>query len=632
MDKFIKTCLVLSIVFFLVFGIALIVISYLPLNEIKALFDSYARDGDFNSFSMKHVIKLRITGIVICIMCLLIYIGRNKLLPYVSNIKTTDLLIKPKDILALIFNFVRDFITAVKKEDKIHSYAFVVIILIAIAVRVYYIFQPLYNDESRVFAMYIYDVTNGVKGIVPLLTKYIMAGNHIFHTFWAYLSYKLLGNEQSIWIMRLPVLFAGILLVPASYMVVRIFYDKNSALLASGIVASSSSIIYYSANARGHIIICLIFLLMLALASYLKKNASPAGWHLFGILAAIGFYTVPVMLLPYGVVIIWLFLSTLVQDTAPERRYLLQNLILSIPIMILLTLVFYSPVIFFGTGLKSLIGLKEAGSLAWKVFVEFLPVVIKTTWESWNKSIPVVISYLLVMGFIISVVFHKRLSVHRSPIALAAIIWPLSVMLVQRAIPYHTRYWLFLLIIYIGVASSGVTYLLRPVELITPKYKSAIFAALAVILSLWLTVNKIHSEPYLDRTQMQNINNAGEYIEFEYINAAVKYYLQFEYSGNKKVLITFPTKLDSDFWNTRMRKYTREYYNKFFISDLNSYLSNYSRACHRLYVMSSESADSLKSLLEKNGLAVSDYSIPQLMHRFNYANMYKMDRIKDCED
>jgi hypothetical protein len=252
-------------------------------------------------------------------------------------------------------------------------------------------------------------------------------------------------------------------------------------------------------------------------------------------------------------------------------------------------------------------------------------------WGFWNKSIPLLLYALFIAGFFTSLIFHKKISAHGVPLVIAAAVFLVPLLFMQKSISY-ARAWLFLLPLYIGTAISGVTYFARHLERVPQKYHSALFSVLAVLLSLWLTVNKIHTEPYLNNTQMQNINESGEYIEFEYINASVKYYLQFEYAGNKKVLIIFPLSSTTDFWMRRLDKYCGDYFCKdYFIYDLNSYLSNDSRECHRLYVISSETTPELERLLEENGLSVSDYSVPRLMHRFIYANMYKMDRRGNCK-
>ncbi len=352
-SKFRETFLILSVLALFIFGIALIVISYLPFNEVKALFDPIALDGDFKSFSIKHVLQIRFSGIFICLIGGMVYIFRKRILQYALDFKISDFLINPKNILGLIYVFIKDSKEAFRKEDKIHTYALILIILLAIAIRIFYLNFPSIPDETNIIESRIYH-SHGVRGFIQLITGYYVPGDHMFQTVLSFLTYKLFGSEQSIWTIRLPAFLAGILLVPVTYIVVRSFYNKHSALFATSIIAASSYHIQYASTlARGYSMICLFFFLILALGAYLIRNNNLAGWHLFAILSAFGFYTIPIMLWPYGIVITWIMLSIIFKDTHIKRSYLLKNLFISIAVTVLLTFILYSPVIVWGTGIKS---------------------------------------------------------------------------------------------------------------------------------------------------------------------------------------------------------------------------------------------------------------------------------------
>jgi hypothetical protein len=448
MYKLIKACLVSSVLSLSAFGIALIVISYLPFNpllplsEVKGFFDSFSHHGGIVYLSIENVIYLRFMGILICVVLGLAYSVRKLVLQYVSDIEITYLLLNPKKVVNLIFNFIRDLkevvikvepsdflihpknivrlianftrdlIVAVKKEDKIHSYSFILLILLATAVRIYYLFGPFIADETAVFEARI-NHAYGLTGLLQLISKYEIIGDHMFQTLLSYLTSGFLGSEQYIWVVRLPVLFAGILLVPATYMVVRIFYNKYAALLASGIIAASSPYIYYSTKARGYSILWLVFILILSLGAYLKKNNNLAGWHLFAILSAFGFYTIPLMLWPYGIVITWLILSIFFKDTHVARSYILKNLLVSIVLTVFLTFLLYSPVIFLGTGLKSFFVHQRVESIPWLVFTGGFYNNIGASWRMWSKNIPDAITYFFLFGFFISLFIHNKLSAQR---------------------------------------------------------------------------------------------------------------------------------------------------------------------------------------------------------------------------
>lgn len=637
--KLIRTCLILSAASLFICGISLIVISFLSFNEVKALLDSIAPDGNVQSFSVKHIILLLTTGILLCVVGGTVYLFRERVLQCVYEFKVSSFLISPKNIAGLISDFIRDLKDALKKEDKIHLYTFMFLVILAAAARIFFLFQPMISDETRVFEDHIYH-SYGLTGFFQLISRYYEVGDHMFYTLLSYLSYKLIGSELSTWTTRLPALFAGILIVPATYMVVRIFYNKYSALLAAGIITASSHLIYYSTKARGYSIMCLIFLLILALGAHLKKENNLAGWHLFAILSAVGFYTIPLMLWPYGIVITWLTLSIIFKDTNLNRSNLLNNLFVSIIMTVFLTILLYSPIIFFGTGVDSLFAPDRIQSLPLGVFADNFSHNYVTTWTNfWHKSVPDTITWLLATGFFISLIFHKKLSTNRINIVLAGGIWLTIIFIVQRLIA-EPRHLIFLLPLYIGLASSGLTYLFRQIEPVFGRYKPYIFSILVIILSVVLLGNKVLSEPY---RYVDSYDDAGNFIDISYIGDSIGLHIRKndfhierrrvlldENSNKSRILTVFASPLKNDDW-MKILKISYKMAGRFLISDPNLYLSNEARRCHNLFLLSDESLPVLESLLVKKGLSVSDYSYPQLVHRYKYATLYKMERIKDCK-
>ncbi len=658
-----KAYLILHIVSIFTFGIALIVVSYLPLNELKALFDSFAPDGDFESFSIKYVMLIRSTGIFICIVGGLVYIFRKKVLQYMPDFKITDFLINPKNILGFVFNFIRDIKEAVRKEDKIHIYTFILLILLAIAVRIYYLNQPFFSDETKIFESKVYH-SYGLKGLIDSVTRYYTNGDHMFQTFLSYLTYKLLGSEQYMWTYRMPALIAGILLVPATYMVVRIIYNKYAALLASGIAAASSFLILYSTLARGHSMISLFFFLILALGAYLKRNNNLVGWHLFAILSALGFYTIPLMLYPYGVVVTWLMLSIIIEETHLRRSSLVKNLFISMIITVLLTLLLYSPIFLFGTGLKSIIYLYvRMISPPFSNYMESFLIMSVFIWHVWSENVPDIIILFFVIGFFISLLFHKKLSIHRINIALAACISFIPIIVLRVGVLLQPRYLISIFLLGLVLASSGLTYLISLIEKVFGNHKSAMYSVLAMIVSIFLIGNTVQDKPYHLTDRMHFFDETGKYTDFSFIIDSLSHHQVSELYGMNlnlpeglyaenltadifgkalppenymnlyfmpKSLIIFKSQSENDFWMKGLDNVKRRFSSGYVNSDLNSYLSKYSRICHSLFLISSESIPDLEDLLDKKGISVSDYSSPELIHRYKYANLYKITRTKNC--
>ena len=588
--------LLIIIVLLATLGFALLGISYClpPFELVKAQIDPFAIDGSADAFAValleQIVVRLRFVGIALLLVSGLLYVGRRQAQQHVSTMLTS------------LFHFLRElaqhFKEAVRKEDKTHLSAFLMILLLAIAVRLFFLFQPIRSDEAYTFMVYASrPLYFGLSAYSP--------NNHLFHTLLVHVAYLLLGNRP--WVIRLPALVAGILLVPASYMVTRILYNKHAALLTAGFVASSSALILYSTNARGYTLICLIFLLILALGAYLTQSRNSAAWLLFAVLSALGFYTSPIMLYPFGIVVIWLFLSIIFQNTNLSRSLLLKDLFISLIIAALLILMLYAPVVVI-SGLKSVVANRFVVSISWSDFVALWPPSLGSVWNLWNIDIPTGISFLLVIGFFTSLVFHRRLTGYGVPIILAVVIWLVLILLVQRVVPY-SRVWLFLLPLYITLASSGVSYLLKPVESKISHHKSAILAILAITLSFWLSLNGIH------RQSVYYSNEGGTSKDAEAITVFLKDYVN---PGDRVLAVGSagpPLKY---------------YFNLYDIPG--EYLSSDLKASHRILIIVNEPGQILEELLDKEGLSAANYSVPRLIQRYKFASLYEMNGMNDRKE
>src|SRR5947207_15045799 len=135
------------------------------------------------------------------------------------------------------------------------------IFAVGVVVRVCLLSQPMRNDEALTFLYY------SSKPLSMALSDYSLPNNHLFHTFLVRLAYLLLGNEP--WSLRLPAFIAGTLLIPAAYLLAHRLYNRHAALLSAALVACSSILIEFTTNARGYTLICLITLLVFALATIL---------------------------------------------------------------------------------------------------------------------------------------------------------------------------------------------------------------------------------------------------------------------------------------------------------------------------------------------------------------------------
>ena len=374
----VKNTLVKAVFCFIVFllggfGCALLGISCLPFGEVQSSIDALASDGKSEQFNVvlfeQIATRARFIGIILIMFSGVLCYCRNHVWKYLL-----DLFHASAHCLKGLTKQLRD---AVRTEEKMHLYALFIILITATVVRLFFLFQPIRYDEAFTFMNF------ASKPLYRGLSDYSYPNNHLFHTLLVHMSHLMFGSKP--WILRLPVFCAGILTVAASYIVVRIFFDKYGALLTAGLVASSPVLILYSTNARGYMVLCLIFLILCALATYLIRGGDTAAWFMFSLLSALGFYTIPIMLYPFGIVVMWLCLSIICQKKQVNRTLFIRKLISAVIRTIIFTFLLYVPV-FIVSGFESIGMNRFVVSKSWSYYVAHFIPYLTAVWKHWNKD------------------------------------------------------------------------------------------------------------------------------------------------------------------------------------------------------------------------------------------------------
>lgn len=587
-NKFAKTLPIIILIIIIIIGLALVIISYLPFELVKTEIDIFTQDGTFDFFTAGLLLKSRFVGIAIIIICWIF----STIIKESQQLFSSTISSCPSFFKEIGHNFRK----IIKKENKIHLYTFVIIMTIAIAIRLYFLLQPIRYIEASTFIYY------AQKPLFIGLSDYSYTNNHLFHTFLVHIAYLFFGS--SLWAVRLPALIFGILIIPMTYIVARMFYNKYVALLSAGIVASSSILIEYSSNATGYTTIIFFSIAITALAKYLINNKNSFAWLLFAILSILGFYTKPIMLYSFGIVIIWLLASIVFRDTKLTHIYLFKNLIISLIITFISTFILYLPVLL-GSLIKQTTINKNI-KLSWSDFITVFPSSMHQIWSQWNRDIPIVISILLIIGFFTSLIFHKKITNYKIPIILAAFTWLTFLLLIQRTIlPEHG--WLFLLPLFIVVSSAGIIFLLGLVFSKMRNYKSLVFSIIALILSIGLGFTVFFSQSIFYSNEKETLRDAEE------ITIMLKYHLK---SGDR-IVASPPSDLPLVY-----------YFNKHNIStDYLLYTDFYSST--RVFIIENKSIkQTINDVLKYHNLSLTGFSKPELFSEFASAYIYKTNNLK----
>jgi 4-amino-4-deoxy-L-arabinose transferase-like glycosyltransferase len=507
--------------------------------------------------------------------------------------------------------------------------------LLSVVPRLVYLSQPMRYDEALTFLQF------ASKPLSEGLSNYSQPNNHLFHTLLVHISYSLFGDQP--WVIRLPALLAGIALVPLVYWVTRQHFNPEAGLLAAGLTGSSSVLIEFSTNARGYTLVCCFFVALLGLGYVLRGSArgskplatekpSPLKglissadkrWLVFALLGVLGMYTIPTMLYPLGIVALWLLLSILVEDSGQPRLTLLAYMLSSLLLAAGLTLLLYVPVINV-SGMDSLTGNRYVQTLPWQNFVLQIPILLERVWLTWNRDIPLLIQWLLVIGFIVSFIFHQRLACYRIPIVFA-MLWLIPVLLVQRVVGFP-RTWLFLLPLYFMLASAGMIYLLRAVLDVgrtrgfapttelphlsaktheqAQQHEHTWYALFALIVSLVLSVSVLQSQSILASEETGALRGAAAFTEL----------LVDRLQPGDGVLALLPADAPLEYY-FRLNGLSASY--------LNTDLGNK----QRLFVVVYKPATTLADTLARAGLPSGDYGAPELVARVEPASLYQIERL-----
>jgi len=337
-----------------------------------------------------------------------------------------------------------------RRAGALHIVALLVLVGVGVWLRLEFYDVPMRWDESYTF------VTYASRHLDDILRSYD-PNNHVLNTLLMHVSYVLFGDGWRV--LRAPVFFSGVLLVPAAYFASARLWGRQAALIVAALVAASAQLVEYATNARGYEIETLLAVLLLLLAPQLLRSTNPTYWGLFSVAAALGFYTVPVFAYPFGAIVLALLTAALVgQSSLPLRRFV-PALAASVVASVAFAALLYGPIA--GDVLRlvdpnrSLGGAPGGGGRASGAYSADALSVWREVWHLWMLAIPGYAQDVLLVGFTFSiagVAFWRR-----GPFPLAFSLAALGgLLLVADRVVTFTRVWLALLPLFLAVAIGGL--------------------------------------------------------------------------------------------------------------------------------------------------------------------------------
>jgi hypothetical protein len=359
--------------------------------------------------------------------------------------------------------------------------------LLGIGARVFFMSQPMRLDEAYTFLYYLN------QGRDPFY--YNVPNNHVLHTLLAKLA-VMIGGMQPV-VIRFPAFVAGVLCVPAMFLVGRAFH-KNGGVLAAVGMAVFPYMILYSTMARGYALIVLLTLLLVLAGRFYLEKPSLAGCILIAVISALGLFTIPTMAFVLAGVYLWLALSLLVKPNPKElapvgglsavnvyfpaklfdiKAYLsgqetfrvfqrCRDFIFPVlAITTLLTVILYTPTLISSNGAGAIFSNKYVDATSWKDFWVHIPPHFQQIVSDFFRDVPGPAKYA---GFALALVGLALSAARRQWTAFlllpSILIGGLAVFFAKQAIPF-VRTWIYLIPFFLLFADLGyvtLTQKLRP--------------------------------------------------------------------------------------------------------------------------------------------------------------------------
>jgi hypothetical protein len=215
------------------------------------------------------------------------------------------------------------------------------------------------------------------------------------------------------------------------------------------------------------------------------------------------------MLFPLGILFIWLLLENLVTGPAPYsskwdflRYWLIAGLLAAF-----LTLILYTPVLIY-TGPQKLFVNGFVAPFPWRDLPDTWRARLTDTWAEWTGGVPLSVIIVIAAGWVLSLIFHRKLSTNHVPLQVAAILAITVLLIVQRSNAW-AKVWVFLLPLMLMWAAAGIVGLLRNVQLkfVGNLSLAGIVTIIILLVGAWSTIQLIPKLPGL-LAQRGDVENA----------------------------------------------------------------------------------------------------------------------------
>ncbi len=422
-------------------------------------------------------------------------------------------------------------INMMSSTPKVYHLLLLIIIILSAGVRLTGINRTIRWDESRTIRDY---ATNPPA---DFLFNFSDTNNHFFNTLLMHIQYRVLGIDQD-WKTRLHVFVIGLLVTLATYYVGKELYAAEIGLVASALTTVLYLLVEFSINARGYIIITLIYLLIIYIFNRIKNQPSRKGWLSIGLLSALGFFVSPIFLYTMGTLGLWMLISIIVENGVEKRRQMLLYFMGAMAIGAILTGIFYAITI--SSTFNDIETLGDSQVLQYtqpdirrSFWGATVPNFMRILFQETHYGMPDPLIGLFLIGAILGIVVHFKVAKHRVPIIIPSVIWIFIQISVQQTFILE-RTFVFLMPIYALLIASGWMYVLK--FIVREKLPEIVLACGISVVLITPQIYAYFFEDTINQTWVTGAMPYGREVVSELINLEDSYDELYMISVDKNVL------------------------------------------------------------------------------------------------
>lgn len=220
--------------------------------------------------------------------------------------------------------------------------------------------SPITSDEAWTYLTFI------SRGLPVSLGVNYSPNNHIFYSILGNFTFYLPFDDT--FNLRLPSLILTFICCFLFFVCIRLLFNFLTAFLSTSLLISLYPFLYYSIQARGYLLITLLFAVCFFAISAVIKTGRREFWVVFSVASILGAYTLPSFLYPFLSLSLFAFFYFVYQRQYAE----IKRLFISGALIGLSVLVLYLPV-FALSGVKTLVANEYVQPISRAVVLQSLP-------------------------------------------------------------------------------------------------------------------------------------------------------------------------------------------------------------------------------------------------------------------